>query len=99
MSDDELSILLSNIELSGRYKAPVSVPAGNTCYQLQLPDDDNIRAAFYELAGLLSNPDVWQDTAGGLTALETAEICANTWQSLTQTECPPEVPEVITGTD
>lgn len=75
MSGETVSgVRLDNLALDGRYLTPVSTPTDYVCRRIFIPDDIRILAAIDELIGVATNPDVWEQSTGGITALEAAAL-------------------------
>lgn len=69
-------VLPSFPSLLGRYATPPNEDVGRVHRCLKIPDDVNILAAVNELLSRLNFPAVWDDSGGGVSAEDTAALCA-----------------------
>lgn len=80
-----------------KYQAPDNAPAGEICWRFHIPDDEQIRAAFYDVLAYLSLPNSWQD-GDNFSAIDAASLFADLIEnSDTEIECEDELVPVITG--
>lgn len=78
----------ATLNLTRRYLTPENAPTATICRRIFIPDDPRIAAALDEMIALLTNPAIWDDTQGGISAEETAQIVAEMWNEYREDICP-----------
>lgn len=79
-----LGVLLDNFVLPKRYLTPANNPIDTIYRVIRIPNSLQFIAAVNEVLALLTNPDVWQESASGLTVEETAFITAEMYYQYLQ---------------
>lgn len=79
------------------YMTPESIPENTVCFLIQVPDDINLKSAFFGALYDLTLQYNWETSEGGLTPQETVNFTVDWYQEIVESGCMNICSDIVAG--